>query len=140
MPRLFCKEKMLRFSHCDPAGIGFYPRYVELINEVVEDWCNAGSGTAFHDMHRDHGVGLPTVRLEMDFFAPIRLGEVLSFGLKVTRMGRSAMDLEIEVRVADQLRQRARMTVVFSSLKLMKSVPIDGIWREHFVQYLHEAA
>jgi 4-hydroxybenzoyl-CoA thioesterase len=27
---------MLRFSHCDPAGIGFYPRYVELINLDAE--------------------------------------------------------------------------------------------------------
>ena len=40
----FHTRKLIRFSHCDPAGIGFYPRYVELVNEVVEDWCNDGLG------------------------------------------------------------------------------------------------
>lgn len=27
-----------RFSHCDPAGRVFYPRYLEMFNNLVEDW------------------------------------------------------------------------------------------------------
>ena len=31
-------EVLVQFAHCDPAGIVFYARYFEIINEVVEDW------------------------------------------------------------------------------------------------------
>ena len=42
----------IRFTHCDPAGIVFYPRYFELINGVVEDCCAQGLGMSFHEMQR----------------------------------------------------------------------------------------
>ena len=28
----------IRFRHCDAAGIVFYPRYFEMMNDLVEDW------------------------------------------------------------------------------------------------------
>ncbi|MBP8267026.1 MAG: acyl-CoA thioesterase, partial [Zoogloea sp.] len=77
----FHTRKLIRFSHCDPAGIGFYPRYVELVNEVVEDWCNDGLGVSFHQMHEHLRLGLPVVRLEMEFMIPSRYGDVLDFSL-----------------------------------------------------------
>jgi 4-hydroxybenzoyl-CoA thioesterase len=30
------REVLVRFAHCDPAGIVFYARYFEMINGVVE--------------------------------------------------------------------------------------------------------
>ena len=30
---------LVRFAHCDPAGIVFFPRYMEMFNNLVEDWC-----------------------------------------------------------------------------------------------------
>ena len=30
-------DKLIRFHHCDPAGIVFYPQYFVLFNELVED-------------------------------------------------------------------------------------------------------
>ena len=34
----FTTTRKVRFEHCDPAGIVFYPRYFEMINGTVEDW------------------------------------------------------------------------------------------------------
>ena len=31
----FTTQRKVRFQHCDPAGIVFYPRYFEMINSVV---------------------------------------------------------------------------------------------------------
>ena len=28
----------IRFRHCDPAGIVFYPRFIEMAHSVVEDF------------------------------------------------------------------------------------------------------
>ena len=29
---------VVRFEHCDAAGIMFYPRFFALVNEMVEEW------------------------------------------------------------------------------------------------------
>ena len=31
----FIAQRKVRFQHCDPAGIVFYPRYFEMLNSVV---------------------------------------------------------------------------------------------------------
>ena len=35
---VFTVDIPVRFQHTDPAGIVFYPRYFEMINQVIEDW------------------------------------------------------------------------------------------------------
>jgi len=85
----------VRFQHTDPAGLVFYPRYFEMINQLVEDWFRDGLGTDFRTLHMVHGSGVPTVHTKMDFPRPARLGDELIFTLRVHRLGRSAIDLDI---------------------------------------------
>lgn len=33
---LFTFTQKVLFKHCDPAGIVFYPRYFEIINDCIE--------------------------------------------------------------------------------------------------------
>ena len=40
----FYSDMLVRFSHCDPAGIVFYPQYFIMFNGLVEDWFNQGLG------------------------------------------------------------------------------------------------
>lgn len=135
----FRKDKLLRFAHCDLAGIGFYPRYVELINEVVEDWCADGLGVSYRELHATHGLGLPAVRLEVDYLAPSTCGDVLNFALAVARIGRSSMTLDVRAHAAGSERLRARLTVVLASLEGLRAVPIEGEWRARFTRYLAAA-
>ena len=44
----FISQVEVRFRHCDPAGIVFYPRYFEMINDFVEEWFDKGMGLPFH--------------------------------------------------------------------------------------------
>ena len=37
-PSYFERERLVRFSDCDPAGIVFYPQYFVMFNGLVEDW------------------------------------------------------------------------------------------------------
>lgn len=134
----FHTEKLIRFAHCDPAGIGFYPRYVELINEVVEDWFNQAIGVSFRDFHEKHGLGLPTVRLEVEYMLPSHYGDVLSFTLTVLRIGTSSMSIEICASAHDRMRLRAELTVVLASMAEVKAIPITGEWRERFARFLVE--
>jgi 4-hydroxybenzoyl-CoA thioesterase len=42
-PASFARERIIRFSDCDPAGIVFYPQYFVMFNGLVEDWWRTGS-------------------------------------------------------------------------------------------------
>lgn len=132
----FRTRKLIRFAHCDPAGIGFYPRYVELVNEVVEDWCADGLGVSFHLLHEVHRLGLPVVRLEMIFALPSRYGDVLDFSLRILRIGASSMTLEVCAGADDALRFRGELVVAMLSMDSMRPVMIDDAWRARFTPYL----
>ena len=85
----------IEFNHCDPAGIVFYPRYLEMTNSVVENFFADVAGQSFAAMMAAR-EGVPTAKLEVAFHAPSRLGERLDWRLAVTRLGRSSLALRIE--------------------------------------------
>jgi len=139
-PALFADDKLIRFHHCDPAGIIFYPQYFILFNELVEDWFTRGLGVSFVDQVTKDRVSIPMGRVECDFLAPSKIGDVLRFTLQVERIGASSIRLRIEVRHGAQVRVRARLTVVLASLETLKSVPVSEDLRQRMERYLVAAA
>lgn len=45
-PRAYRSTILIRFAHCDPAGIVFFPRYLEMFNNLIEDWCRDELGVS----------------------------------------------------------------------------------------------
>ncbi len=83
----FISQVEVRFRHCDPAGIVFYPRYFEMINDFVEEWFDKGMGLPFHALHVERHIGTPTASVQCDFSAPSRWHERLRQVLEVQRIG-----------------------------------------------------
>ncbi len=94
-PAPFVVRRILRFADCDPAGIAFYPRLCGLINDLVEDWFRDGLEYGFPRLHGELKRGIPIVRLGVDFTAPGRMGEEITWSLGVTELGKSSVALEI---------------------------------------------
>lgn len=46
---VFYSDMLVRFSHCDPAGIVFYPHYFVMFNGLVEDGFNHGLAINYAD-------------------------------------------------------------------------------------------
>lgn len=111
---IYCRQIRVEFNHCDPAGIVFYPRYFEMINSVVENFFRDVVELPYEAMMACH-EGVPAARIEVRFQAPSRLGEVLDWQLSVARLGTSALDFEIEARVAGTCRLSAQLTLVHVS-------------------------
>jgi 4-hydroxybenzoyl-CoA thioesterase len=132
----FESDKLIRFHHCDPAGIIFYPQYFILFNELMEDWFTQGLNVSVVEQVINQRVGIPMGRVECDFLLPSRIGDILRFVLRVVRVGQSSMTLRIECRAGDELRVKAQLTVVFASLKTMRSVPIPADLRQRIEQFL----
>jgi 4-hydroxybenzoyl-CoA thioesterase len=121
---MFRTEKLIRFHHCDPAGIVFYPQYFVLFHEVLEDWFSEGLGIDYAQFVRSHGMGLPTVKLECEFLSPNPMGNVVTFELGVKHIGNSSIALGVRGVVAGRESIRATLTVVHASVKEMRPVPI----------------
>jgi 4-hydroxybenzoyl-CoA thioesterase len=129
--RKFKVEILVRFAHCDPAGIVFYPRYFEMFNSVVEDWCAQELGMSFREMHLGQTVGLPTVHIETDFVAPSELGETLEARLSVEKLGGSSMHVAIRLAGTDgSERVRAKLVLVAMNLRERRAIPIPPDMRE----------
>ena len=134
---IFTTDLRIRFAHCDPAGIVFYPRYFEMINGVVEDWCAQGLGYSFHEMHVVCSLGLPTVRLETDFVKVSKLGETLRAELSVTQLGGASLELALRLVGPDgDLRVKVKLVLVMMDLKKHRAVAIPPALRERMQDYL----
>lgn len=136
----YTTEIPIRFQHCDPAGIVFYPRFFEFTNQTVEDWFAEGLSMPFARLHGERGLGVPTVHIEADFLAPLRLGERALFSLYIDRQGRSALDLTIVARRDGEDCLRARVTLAFVEMKRMRAVPIPDDLRATIAAHESETA
>lgn len=85
----FIKEEKIRFKHTDFAGIVFYPRFLEMLNDLVEDWFEEALDRPFSKIHETNGI--PTVDLKVQFKNAARIGEVLSKKLWVKELKNSAV-------------------------------------------------
>ena len=112
----FQASRTVRFAECDPAGIVFFPQYLVMLNGVVEEWFDRGLGIPYAELIGPRRVGLPTVRLEVDFTAVSRHGETLIWQLTMERLGRSSLTIAVQVRGGDELRLKARQVLVCTSL------------------------
>jgi 4-hydroxybenzoyl-CoA thioesterase len=101
-------EKVL-FKHCDPAGIVFYPRYFEMVNDWVEAFFEHHE-CPFHILLKTGGV--PTARIDATFAAASRHGDILDVTLTCCRLGRSSIDLTATAHCAGQERMTANATLV----------------------------
>lgn len=137
MSLVFSTPISIRFAHCDPAGIVFYPRYFELMNGVVEDWCAQALGMSFHEMHMVQGVGLPTVHIETDFVKTSVMGDELVAELRVTKLGRASATVEILMLGQEQdLRLKAQLVLVMAHVQERKAIALPIALRERMQNYL----
>ena len=91
---LYHRPYAIEFNHCDPAGIVFYPRYFEMTNHICENFFREVVGVPYADMMAQK-AGVPTVRIEVDFRKPSRLGDVLDVTLEIQKIGRASMTVQI---------------------------------------------
>ena len=125
--RRFVTPVPIRFAHCDPAGIIFFPQYLVLFNALVEDWFNQALHHPYAQMIGRERTGLPIVHLECDFRAITRMGETVDLGLRVVKLGSKSLTLAVDCTGADgQLRVAATKVLVFTSLETHQALSVPA--------------
>jgi 4-hydroxybenzoyl-CoA thioesterase len=121
----FQATRTVRFADCDPAGIVFYPQYLVMLNDLVEQWFDDGLGMRYEQIVGERRLGLPTVRLEADFTAVSRHGDRLTLQLSLLHLGRSSLHTAARFLGEDGgLRMKTRSVLVCTSLESHRPVAL----------------
>ena len=136
MPEPFARERLIRFSHCDPAGIVYFVNFFDMVGGVVEDWFRDAVGLPFQEMHLERRIGFPIVNTGCEFFKPAHLGDTLRLELAIAKLGRSSIDFEVRGSVGGEQKFRARHKVALVSLDTWRALPIPDDMRAKMEPYV----
>ena len=78
------------------------------------------------------GIGFPTVKVEMEFFAPVHYGDQVEVGVVVERIGSSSVQIRYEGSVGGRPVFRARNIAATVDMKTFRATPIPDWLRERF--------
>jgi 4-hydroxybenzoyl-CoA thioesterase len=126
----FEREHAIRFSQCDPAGIVFFPQYLVMVNDLNEEWVGTLIGAPYADLIGRRRIGLPTVSLQCEFSAISRMGERVTLGLSVERLGTKSITLRHGCRLGDESRMSVRQVLVTTDLDTHRAVEVPADLRE----------
>lgn len=121
---MFGFEQRIRFSHCDPAAILYYPHVFDFVNAAVEDWFEQALGQSFHVLHLEHRLGNPVVRTQAEFLRACRFGETLRLEMTLEQLGRSSMQMRFSGQVAGEERFRVRHRTAMISMESLRATAI----------------
>jgi len=133
----FRSRNLVRFAHCDPAGVVFYGRFFQMFSDVLEDWFQSGIDCPFGEAFMgERNLRIPGLSITAEFLRACRMGEFLDFDLWLTRLGRSSLDLALTGSVAGEPRLRAAWTVCIIDFTTFKSTPIPEDLRARMQAFL----
>jgi 4-hydroxybenzoyl-CoA thioesterase len=125
----------IRFSHCDPAGIVYFPRAFDILNGVVEDWFTFGLGIDYRDVIVRRRIGLGYAHAECDFAKPAHMGDTITFAVLVERVGTKSLSLAVPARRGADDILRASLVIVATDLDRHAAIPIPDDIRTAVTAY-----
>jgi 4-hydroxybenzoyl-CoA thioesterase len=122
---VFVFERPIRFDEVDPAGIVFFARYANFAHEAIEAFFEDLEG-GYPGLIQKRRVGLPIVRYEADFLAPLRYGDKLRVETSCTQLGKTSATFTHEIKNAQTLELCAvlRQVVVTVALDAFRPTPM----------------
>jgi acyl-CoA thioester hydrolase len=69
-------------------------------------------------------------RVEIDFRAPLRVGDEIEIGVRAARVGEKSFELEYEVRSGNTIAAEAKTVIVSFDYETGRSVEVPQAWRE----------
>ena len=136
MSKVFVHDQLIRFAHCDPAGIVYFPRFFDLAHSTMEDWFASGLQQPLPDLIRDRRIGTPTVSLQCEFVKPLRMGDTLRFEMRVLKAGNASLQLAYTGKKDGVEHLRMIQTIAFMALDGGSATPIPADLRPRIEEYL----
>ncbi|WP_219894300.1 acyl-CoA thioesterase [Aquisediminimonas profunda] len=85
---------IVEWGDCDPAGIVFYPRFFAAFDTSTSRMIEAATGKTKAALLRQYGIiGWPMVDTGAKFMAPASFGDEVQIETRVTKVGRSSLNV-----------------------------------------------
>ena len=117
--------EQVRFRDLDPMGHvnnAVFLTYIEEARAAL--LAEVGAATGLEDMN------MIVARVEIDFKAPVRLGQEVEVSVRASRFGTKSFDLDYELRVDGELVAQAKSVQVAYDYDRREPVPLPADWRE----------
>ena len=118
----FRTKRMLNFGDCDISGTAYYPAYLNILNNVNEEFWEHLGWTWYQIMIKERW-GTPTVHLSCDFSVPSYFGQELDFEVRVLKVGRSSLTLHHTVSYNGETRWKSKQVLAASDIDKHNSIP-----------------
>jgi acyl-CoA thioester hydrolase len=121
----FTHVESVRFRDLDPMGHVNNAVFLTYIEQArVAFFAQVGAVTELGDMN------MVVARVEIDFKAPVRLGQEVEISVRATRFGTKSFDFEYVVRVDGEVVAEAKSVQVAYDYERGQAVPVPEEWRE----------
>jgi acyl-CoA thioesterase FadM len=126
---------MIRFSHCDPAGIVYFANYFDIANGVVEDFFAAALGLDYHEIVGSRRTGLGFAHVDCDFLKPGKMGDQLTCAVLIDAIGTASVALTLYGYRETVPMLAMRLVMVTTSLTTYRAVPLPDDLRAAVERY-----
>src|SRR3954452_9835079 len=121
----FVHEERVRFRDLDPMGHVNNAVFLTYLEQArVAFFSEAGAATGLEEMN------MIVARVEIDFKAPVRLGQEVEISVRATRFGTKSFDLDYELRVDGETVAEAKSVQVAYDYGRREAVALPEDWRE----------
>ena len=135
-------EEYVRWEDIDAAGIINYQAYLRFF-ALAEAELLRSAGLNYRYLFESLGIWLPRVRVECNFFRPVKLDELLVVEAWFSRIGRTSVHLDFEVRRKSEpaaIVASGRYVLVCVRQKDFGPIPVPAEIRERLAPFLEEAS
>ena len=121
----FVHTEHVRFRDLDPMGHVNNAVFLTYIEQArVAFLAQVGAATGLEEMN------MIVARVEIDFKAPVRLGQEVEISLRASRFGTKSFDFDYVLRVDGETVAEAKSVQVAYDYERREPVPVPEEWRE----------
>jgi acyl-CoA thioester hydrolase len=117
----FVHRETVRFNDCDPMG--------HLNNAIFSTYLEQARLAYFGDAERMPQADIILARTEIDFRAPVSLGETVEIEVWPSRIGTKSFELSYELRASGRLVAEAKSVLVGYDYDRSESTEIPERWK-----------
>ena len=134
----FRRTYKIRFGDSDPAGVMYFPRFLDVFHEVFEDWFDDDLRMPYRWVLEDTRIGFPAVHTECTYRKPFRFGQTMEVELAVARVGKGSFTCRYRGRLAGdpEVRVEANIVTAIVDLDSFEGVPMPAPLRKALVDRL----